>query len=944
MKTKRMLSMLLSLCVLLSCVTIAIPVAAAETELLFEDFEDSTPAKTANNTEFQFNFGNGGSVLRETSDGYAHVSRTKTETAFASNGKMGARWGSVTTGKVQFTFDFLANCQGILATNLMWDNQQVVTMYIRGNKVAAGWNVTNVNNPIGEISEGVWYTAEHIADTDKGTYKVIVKNKRTGDIVASAYDLPFTDAEAPATGFEGVNGFTMASWGHDDFTTFGEYEYLVDNVRAVSGYTEPEDNVLISEDFADNTPATTADGNLQFNFGSGGSVLRNPIDGVAHVSRTISGNSNTSNGKMGARWGSVVSGKMKFTFDIKANCNGVFAGGLMWDNQQNPTIYIKGDTVAAGHKVTNTNNPIGKITQGVWYTVEHIVDADAKTYSVTIKDKVNNAIVCGAYDLPFTDAATVPADNRKGANGFLMASWNPDHLKTNNVLPDGEYEYLVDNIYAEKNYEETEGDLVLVNDNMDGLTLDNLASRGYNFNRATTVSGTISSVDTYGNVIDLSRDSATVGIDKNFTYATKGAYKISFDVYRNGGGNFIVFATDDMTSNNSDNDRTCLLYVTDSNAYLNSSSATGNNPRVSLTNQVPKADWFTVEAILNFGEANTTEDDYKITSIYDKNGQLIASKKIDNLYLPNATDAISSLSRIQILNWSDATTLYVDNLKVSRYYVVPELSNDSVVIEYYDGTKAETITTIKPELASIKLDFGCEVATAGTITLTEENGSTVTLTGTTADNQVYTISHGFLKPNKKYTLNVSGFENNRGNQMAEFTAVINTGAGTLSAEMTSVSEEELANLSQNNTLTVTSKYLNSTETSADLAWIIAYYNASNKLIDTEIETGTATALTYNNALTTNFTVKALTDVDSIKIFLWNGTRDIVPYCKAKLIDKQIIKQEVYYEYCEKVMHFFSTHTHNTQRSCCRIRVGGGTLCKHCKSRMRRYRQSGRYFL
>lgn len=877
MRTKRMLSMLLSLCVLLCCVTITIPAAAAETELLFEDFEDKT-LKVG-----EFWGGSTISVLPETLDGYGHLTYvTSADGETKTRSCTGGRWGSVTSGNIRLTFEFEAKDEAGTYFYLKYYDANYTVLFLQNGKLATG--VTNVNTPFGAYDLNTSYIADVVVNAATGAYTVsVAKKDGTGEAATSSGTL--TKGTSTDNERQGVNGYEFSKWGGSNGTTTTT---LIDNVKVVSGYeipVEPDEeepdeedsNVLISEDFEDSVAATTADGNLQFNFGNGGSVLRDPIDGVAHVSRTVSGGTGTANGQMGARWGSVTSGKMKFSFDIKANCNGVFAGGLMWDNQQNPTIYIKGDTVAAGYNVTNVNNPIGKITQGVWYTVEHIVDASAKTYSVTIKDKTNNAIVCGAYDLSFADAATAPADNRKGANGFKMASWNPS------VMTDGTYEYLVDNIYAEKNYTETDADLVLVNDNMDGLTVENMASRGYNFNRATSVSGAISSVDTYGNVIDLSRESATVGIDKNFTYATAGAYKISFDVYRNGGGNFIVFATDDMTSNNSDKDRTCLAYIHDATAELNSSSTTGENPRVTLTSAVPKNDWFTFEAVLNFGRANDTTDDYKITSIYDKNGQLIASKKIDNLWFAGEKTSINSLSRLQILNWSDSTKLYIDNLKVSRYYPVPELSNTSVEIEYYDGTKAESITTLKPEIKSFKFDFGCEAAEAGTIALTEENGSTVTLTGTTADKQVYTAESAFLKPGKKYTLEVSGFANSRGTQMDEFTAVINTTEGTLYAEMTTVSADKVSDLTKDDTLTVTGKYLNSTLDDGDLVWIIAYYEG-NELKNSEIKTGKALASSYNNTLETTFTVKDMTDIDNIKIFLWNGIKVMIPYCEAEILD------------------------------------------------------------
>jgi len=903
MKTKRILGLLLTICVLASSIIVSMPVSAATTGTVLynEDFEDLTLS-----TGSIDKFGGSKSVFStpeapdtsiSTPTGYGNLWGTNGTPSVISS--MGYRWGSVTSGIIKMGFDFWLDKTGGIELELMYNDANYRVLLLEEDIHHTYTNTNSTKTQHTDLGNNIpreeWLSAEILINAATKTFIVTISPKDgNGNRYIGSGHIQTVNTTAPSDATKkGVHGFKINGYRPDTSGTSSIAK--IDNIKVEKDYTGA-DQVVYAEDFNDTTAAYAANGSTTlFTFGGGGTVLRDG-EKVAHIAVSQTGTGEEAatalNGKMGVRWGSVTSGKLKLTFDFQAKCSEyAFTHKLMWDDQQNNTIIIKDNKIGAAWKANNSSvmdTPIGEISEDIWYTMDYIVDADAKTFDVIVTEKETGAKVCGVYGISMQDATSAPADDRRGANGFVVQM--SDVVVSSAAA--GEYEYLVDNIVAVKNYTGTAEDYVIVDDNMNGLTTETLGKRSYWINPGYKVENVVNNIngienldDGHGTVLNISPSSGSgeSGIIKRFTQASTGAYKIEMDVNASGTRGFVVYAHDKESNNNSNTSLTNLLYVVNTQAYIGKTHEEGQ--RELITDKVPRDEWFKVELIINLGAAGT-EDDYKIAKIYKADGTLLGECKYDGLVSTNKTASINNISRIQITSWAGADKILVDNVKISRYYPVPELSADRVEITYYDDTKADNITSVKPEIKSIAFDFGCEVAEAGTVTLTENGGSAATLTGSfDANKQVYTVSTDFLKPDKKYTLEVAGFENSRGTAMETFTAEITAGAGTLFAEMSTMSASKLSDLSTGATLTVTNKYLNATEEASDLVWIMAYYsNNGTELEMTEIKKESAAALSYNNALTQTFTVKDLTGIDSVKVFLWDGTKTMIPYCEAKILD------------------------------------------------------------
>lgn len=251
----------------------------------------------------------------------------------------------------------------------------------------------------------------------------------------------------------------------------------------------------------------------------------------------------------------------------------------------------------------------------------------------------------------------------------------------------------------------------------------------------------------------------------------------------------------------------------------------------------------------------------------------------------NAFNAIKSI----MFKAVDGMQVYIDNVELK--YVPEALQLGNVKVKDFNGASVTSFENVNPALSSIEIPFNCPVTddSVKNIKLMSEDGKTFTGYTATNVNGVYTMSFAkTLAPNTKYQLIIpTTVESVAGTTLAaqknyDFTTGSGNGAEMVIADVSVKTVEEITNGS---TISITTKYANTKDTTADYMAIVAFYDADNRMIGSSYVPGSISARSISMEFVAPVKVPAaeeldLSKVNKVSIYLWDSYGNIRPYCES----------------------------------------------------------------
>ena len=248
--------------------------------------------------------------------------------------------------------------------------------------------------------------------------------------------------------------------------------------------------------------------------------------------------------------------------------------------------------------------------------------------------------------------------------------------------------------------------------------------------------------------------------------------------------------------------------------------------------------------------------------------------------------------------------VYIDDIMFGEAKT-PSIGVSGITMKDTDGNAiANTLTDVTPKVDEITLDFGTpniKESTLRNITISSngneilylpefdaENGKVTldildTIQYRDSSNAVQTKDY-WLTPGATYTITVpAAVANVYGDTLGtSYVHTFTVAAGAYTVEVTGLTSAGTAitvpgDITANMALTAGIAYNNSTTAAETLNCIIAYYNADKKLVAVEASESIAVPSSSSAETTVSFTAPAdVTDVSSVKIFVWNDMTSLAP--------------------------------------------------------------------
>lgn len=488
----------------------------------------------------------------------------------------------------------------------------------------------------------------------------------------------------------------------------------------------------------------------------------------------------------------------------------------------------------------------------VWYDLSFVLDMDTKTGSAQVwRDgkKIMNV-------------RNVPIDSLQGQFcGLSFVSWTGTP-------------YYLDNFSIEKVIDrETENDYVIIEDNF-----ENDEEADYTKDSWTGDCTVVQDDAAHGKVIKVGNN---VTFAKTLAPTASGKMRFSFDAKAE--GNTML----DFQQTDTSNDWSASLgFMADGIITHTFNNSNTSNRLCGYT----LGDWVRFENEVDF-------DKHTITyTVKNMDGAVIGTYKSSSLRDIVDRGDVVGVRNFRVRNWGGADKyVYLDNIKIEYGYDKPTLTARSVSAVDVKDTAIENIADgITPALKEMTLDFKDPSISPATLTdavsLTAADGTAAEFSGAFNDGKYIMTLGKCLKANTKYTLSVKGtVENSLGFTLGnDFALEFTTGDGVVYAETDGVynGDTKLTNISglaANQNLTVKVNTINSMENAVNAVCIVAYYNQNLlltvQLIPMEIAAG------MNSQSTGTITLPDMTDVTSMKVFLWNSPAEAVPYCPVMPLPK-----------------------------------------------------------
>lgn len=513
------------------------------------------------------------------------------------------------------------------------------------------------------------------------------------------------------------------------------------------------------------------------------------------------------------------------------------------------------------------------IDENKWYTWEVTIDLDAAkvTKDVDIKDS-EGTVIASRRDYRIADAAD------KGTTYTTLTGFgimNGDNVTENTEV------YL------------------------DDLSISHLTKKTYVDNGTFGTYDT--SFDSYANLAALQAADANWTISKNVTLETESesnqAIKVAADgkntsIARymfgelSGGIVKLSFRTKGYAP-------AVCLYVngiaekTNDTAYsyLGNMSLTNNTVTLGVQNSntdkdqtyvaaISQDEWYTWEATIDL---NVTPKKKNVV-VKNSSGDVIAQRLNYNLSSGSSVEsAYKSINTFSVYAAGSKTgSVYLDDVVIEITLPAPKVTESSVTLENVSGETVAGLTNISPDIKKINIDFGIDVDDA---TITKDTvklvkyGETdgVSYTGTYA-NGVYTMElDEILDGSSTYNLFVSKDIKNmqRTGMESDANIGITTGKARFDATINSIviggaEVKNIAGLTQDASATINISYSNFTKTEKPVCVIVAYYDG-NLLVGADyIKDLSVSATDYTGTLAIPHTVLSTTDVDLVKVMVWDG--------------------------------------------------------------------------
>lgn len=503
-----------------------------------------------------------------------------------------------------------------------------------------------------------------------------------------------------------------------------------------------------------------------------------------------------------------------------------------------------------------------KIATGVsgeWYDLIYTLDFDNGTYGIQIiKD-----------DKVFTQKRDIP---------MTMEDYNE-------TLPDlyalrfrnwGEGMFYVDNLSVSRVTHVTDRDDVIFEQDFEDVTVGDINKYGFSTNDAFA---SVEQLDEeHKNSFKITTNSGE--LKKDFPEITTGKFRFSYSLHTE--GDWAI--AEAISSTDSYQFLGLALFSGGGKFYC---SEIGESQEGYLCTTAASTDWVRVENIVDMDEKTVT---YRVL---DNTGK-VCEKKIEKIV--NAIDKtteITGLNAFRVRNWRESGEIYIDDVELSFYNPAPKITTADIEIKDSFGNDISDITNnVNPAIGEISLDFGCGVledSAKEAITLTDDKNESANFEIKIQGEKVVLVLSSALKQNTSYTLSVSDSLLGKNGKLIKesFSFTFRTGAGTLMSRIWKIrvnGNEEITinDFAAGANVSVSPEFINTTTDSADLSVIISYFKGtvcvkseSRGLYD--LPGGTV------GVEPQSFTVPEISGLTLVKIMLWNGVKNMVPYCSVVTI-------------------------------------------------------------
>lgn len=527
--------------------------------------------------------------------------------------------------------------------------------------------------------------------------------------------------------------------------------------------------------------------------------------------------------------------------------------------EANFSVYPKDDKTKILVKMNKTilcyfdeNNGLGRdqdkagevsYEKGKWYDVNVVMDVDNKNGTITV---TQGETVVWTKEFTFTDTEL---------NEFRVSNQSASAA------------FYIDDIII-KDAPTTKPKKVLIDENFDNMTeLSNGWTNINDNNPVTIIDNSPYGKSAKGQFVGSS------GLQKSFDAVT-GQFKISFLMNTN-----TQFYLNLINKNAAGEDKNQALAYIDTSLNVHSGNDDGGH---YIMGNVESGKYYQFEFVVDT-DNKTYEMRYTDVATSTNSTQTLDSEKLPRLL------NLNSVSGIQLGFWDSqkdgSDTVIIDNVKVERIVTAPVLSAETVAIKDYNENVITDTTKVTPAISEIALNFGTQIDEAtldGAITLTDSDNSAVAFDyALSSDGKIVTIAPtAYLKGGKTYSLNVAKTVANVYDMTmdAAFNMQFETAADFAKAELTTL--PKFSDIATGSTLTIGGNFINCTDSSKNLVWVVAYFSGS-RLVYADASKETPISAVYGKTtLGQTYTAPDMTGVDRVEVYLWNGMTTMIPFADA----------------------------------------------------------------
>ena len=719
--------------------------------------------------------------------------------------------------------------------------------------------------PVGTFDPSKWVDAEVIVDMDRGFMSMVLK--QDGTEIAHKYLTDISDLDGlQVVGFKKLGADSTFSVDNvsieevtsldgipvyaEDFNGTATFAHLTTGAKLFP--TTDTTNGSITDDKTFSLPTEWKHASITFKNGDG-----TGLNGYYTINFKVK---------------SAGTAEVRLDNDSKMPEVPLFAtgSGKLWVGE----AYISSDDVDGFYTTDGTGNtsvtPVGTYDTSKWLEVEAVVD----TVNALVSTKVTQD---GQVIANFPIRGVPGIDDGQGIRYLRFRNLSGNAMEIDDVKVVHGGEFASTTVMAEEDFSDFNDDITK---NRVGGWLEGIAGAKQNYYVHT---------DNTGNKMIKLYPYKDTETDKNvaagitFTtnsYIDRGDVTIDFDAMFEG-GNFLCDLIQASTESTSNYDGTTAIRTIGGTSTVTTQYHTGTGP--ALEQKFELNSWYHYKVVVH---PKKSAYDLIMT---DAEGTLVNEKyDIPMNYGSSQNIPQTTFKAVRFRLWNNDNTAYIDNFKMTYDLERPKLDKSKVSMLDSQGNVIDDILNdVDPALQSITLDFGADLAAAPEATLTDADGNAVSYTGTVDGTKFVMDIGSVLENNKKYTLFIpADTKSTNGNEMGEaFTMEFTTGEVKATIELVNVTDADgnvvsaIGDIAANDVITVNTTAVNTTSSDDDLTWIMAYYNG-NGLND--IDMYPTTTVVSGASLTTmpTFTVKDLTDVSKIKIFLWNTLSEMIPHDEA----------------------------------------------------------------